>query len=80
MKTTYNLKDQIDTAKKRYFELEVSMSLQRQVIKELESLRWECDHEFSPPLKGYEHEGGQCTKCGINEVMWDCNKKYHVKG
>lgn len=27
-----------------------------------------CEHEFSPPIKGYEHEGGTCLHCGINEV------------
>lgn len=27
-----------------------------------------CPHEFSKPLKGYEHEGGNCIHCGIGEL------------
>lgn len=38
------------------------------------ALRQNCDHEFSKPLNGYEHEGGYCTKCGINEVHAECQK------
>ena len=38
------------------------------------ALRQNCDHEFSKPLNGYEHEGGYCTKCGINEVHAVCQK------
>ncbi len=34
------------------------------------ALRMTCKHEFDPPLRGYEHEGGQCKYCGINEVYW----------
>jgi len=30
--------------------------------------RKDCKHEFSPPYKNYEHEGGQCKLCGINEL------------
>lgn len=32
------------------------------------------DHVFTPPLKNYEHEGGTCTKCGINEVHAACQR------
>ena len=80
MKTTYNLKDLIDTAKKSVYQTEQRLLVEKATLEKLESYRWECEHEFSPALKGYEHEGGHCTKCGINEVYWDCNKKYHVKG
>lgn len=33
-----------------------------------------CDHVFTPPLKNYEHEGGECKICGINEVHAVCQK------
>ena len=72
------LKDQIDTAQKHRREIAQRLAEQDAVIRELESYRWECEHEFAPALKGYEHEGGHCTKCGINEVYWDCNK--HIYG
>ena len=44
-------------------------------IAELKAQRFECKHDFAPALKGYEHEGGHCKKCGINEVFWEHNKK-----
>ena len=37
-------------------------------------LRKKCDHTFSAPVRGYEHEGGICVKCGINEVHAACMK------
>lgn len=39
--------------------------------KELDALldqRVSCLHTFSRPLKHYEHEGGYCTECGVNEL------------
>jgi predicted metal-dependent RNase len=75
---TITLKDQIDTAQKKQWEIEQRLKEQKELIQYLENLRWDCDHDFAPALKGYEHEGGHCKKCGINEVYWDCNKNYHT--
>jgi hypothetical protein len=44
-------------------------------LNKLLDQRMDCDHDFSKPLKGYEHEGGHCVKCGINEVFWACTKR-----
>ena len=33
-----------------------------------------CKHDFSKPVPGYEHEGGTCLHCGINEVYYLSNK------
>lgn len=68
------LLDQINQAEKTRWELAKRLAEQDAVIAELKSYRFECDHDFAPALKGYEHEGGHCRKCGINEVYWDCNK------
>ena len=27
-----------------------------------------CTHEFTPPMKGYEHKCGTCIHCGTNEA------------
>lgn len=43
-------------------------------LRELEKLRGGCKHTFTPTLHGYEHEGGRCSKCGINEVHARSNK------
>lgn len=69
-----SLKDQIEHAEKTRIEMSKRLIEQAQLIAELKSYRWDCDHEFAPALKGYEHEGGHCIKCGINEVYWACNK------
>jgi hypothetical protein len=36
--------------------------------------RASCDHVFTPPLKNYEHEGGECKICGIGELHAVCQK------
>ena len=69
------LLDQINTAEKKRREIAQRLAEQDAVIAELKSYRFECVHDFAPALKGYEHEGGHCTKCGINEVFWEHNKK-----
>ena len=71
----YTLLDQINTAEKKRREIAQRLMEQDAMIAELKSYRFECDHDFAPALKGYEHEGGHCTKCGINEVFWEHNKK-----
>ena len=69
------LLDRIKYAEKQRREIAKRLAEQDAVIAELKSYRLECDHTFAPALKGYEHEGGHCTKCGINEVFWEHNKK-----
>lgn len=34
-----------------------------------------CDHNWLPPMKGYEHEGQLCELCGINSIYWQLNKR-----
>ncbi len=72
---TVSLKMQIETAEKHYAQTMQRLKEQEEMIDELKSWRFECDHDFLPALKGYEHEGGHCKKCGINEVFWAHNKK-----
>ena len=36
---------------------------------------YNCDHVFSVPLSGYEHEGGACFKCGLNQIYVACNRR-----
>ena len=68
------LLEQIQYAEKTRREIAQRLAEQDAVIAELKSYRWECKHDFAPAMKGYEHEGGTCKLCGINEVYWDCNK------
>lgn len=41
---------------------------QQKILKQLQDARVTCVHEFSAPMTGYEHEGGYCVHCGINEL------------
>lgn len=50
----------------------------QQVVQQLKAKRDEmlqarltCKHDFVAPMKGYEHEGGACVHCGMNEIQWD---------
>lgn len=55
-------------------ELEHALRDMHKYRDELYQERESCEHEFSEPLKNYEHEGGTCTKCGINEVHAACQR------
>jgi hypothetical protein len=68
------LLERIEYAEKQRREIAERLAEQDAVIAELKSYRFECDHDFASALKGYEHEGGHCIKCGINAVYWECNK------
>ena len=48
----------------------------RDEINELTDLALNvCDHVYSTPIKGYEHEGGTCIKCGLNQIYIACNRR-----
>ena len=70
-----SLLQQITSAERERRAILRQLMEQEHLIDELKALRFECDHDFAPAYPGYEHEGGHCTKCGINEVYWLSNKK-----
>lgn len=72
--TDMTLLDQINYAEKTRHQIAQRLMEQDELLAELRALRFECDHDFAPALPGYEHEGGHCKKCGINEVFWACNR------
>ncbi len=37
-----------------------------------------CEHSFTAPIKGYEHEGGSCMLCGLNQIYIESNKRRGV--
>ena len=53
---------------------EQEVRARKDIIAKLEGQRSQCRHIFRPAVKGYEHEGGHCIECGINEVYAYCNK------
>jgi len=65
---------QIETAEKKRREIAQRLMEQDELLAELRAMRFKCDHEFAPALKGFEHEGGACKHCGINEIFWAYNK------
>ena len=72
---SFNLLDEITAAEHNRRVIAKQLMEQDAKIAELKSRRFDCKHDFAPALKGYEYEGGHCTKCGINEVFWKHNKK-----
>ena len=69
-----SLFNEINNQKGIIRKLEDELKHAKAVFNMLEGERHDCDHVFSPPMKNYEHEGGICTKCGINEVYACCAK------
>ena len=67
---TITINDQINQARKTRRQIEQRLKEQDELIEYLYELRLQCDHDFNPAQKGYEHEGGYCKKCGIGELQW----------
>lgn len=64
-----NLKQHIGDVKSEIFSREAALDVYRKHLKELEDSRVDCKHEFTKALPNYEHEGGECIHCGINELF-----------
>lgn len=62
---------QIRAADQRIAKTEAVLRIQREEQQRLMDSRVDCDHKFAAPFKGFEHEGGNCTKCGINAIYAD---------
>lgn len=69
------LLDQIKHATKNLVALQARVREQEVLIKELNDLRAECNHEWDSGIPGFEHEGHYCTKCGINDQYAPVHKK-----
>ena len=78
-KTTLTLLDQIQYAQRKQAEIEQRLADQRHLVNELLALRKECAHDFEPAIPGYEHEGGTCKLCGINELYAHTLKQQQQK-
>lgn len=63
-----SLLERITKVKEEINSLKNETHIKETNLKFLENLRVHCPHEFSKPLENYEHEGGTCIKCGINEL------------
>jgi len=66
-----SLKDEIEAKRKEIAALEQSIGDRKRELTALENSRVKCAHTFSAAVRGYEHEGGHCTKCGINQLHAD---------
>jgi hypothetical protein len=42
--------------------------------KKLEQAQMACEHKFAKPELNFEHEGGHCEICGINELYFQTLK------
>lgn len=68
------LKEQIREAEQEIRAREDAIKAWKLRARELEAERANCHHEFTRAMVGYEHEGGECIYCGINEVYAECQK------
>jgi hypothetical protein len=74
-----SIKEQIADQRKNVAKKELEAKLSRDEITRLLDLQLTCPHEFSDPVKSYEHEGGYCKHCGINEIRASALKKNQSK-
>lgn len=72
--TTQSIKDLLRTAESLIRENENQLQILKGQRDAILMLRYDCDHQFGNPYPGYEHEGGTCTLCGINEIHAACQK------
>ncbi len=62
------LKQQIHAAWQDVTDAESTLSQARARYRELLNQQADCVHDFAAPLRGWEHEGGVCKLCGVNEL------------
>lgn len=67
------LKEQIAEAEKELYLKRCAVEVHELYVKGLKLLH-QCHHEFTRPMVGYEHEGGECIYCGINQVYAESQK------
>lgn len=61
------LKEQIAEAKYEISQRREAIKVYERLVIFLEGLRVDCEHEWDAGVKGWEHEGVSCVKCGIND-------------
>lgn len=62
------LKEKIEECEYEIHMREVAILAYKRCLNDLKLQRSKCHHVFTQAPAGLEHEGGQCTLCGINEV------------
>lgn len=63
-----SLRDEIYDADRTLYRMLRQVEDQRKFILDLKAQRVDCNHVWEDALPGFEHEGGVCMKCGINEL------------
>ena len=61
------LLEQIKEAKYEISQRQEAIKVYERALKFLEGQRVYCEHEWDAGVKGWEHEGVNCVKCGIND-------------
>jgi hypothetical protein len=71
-----SIKDQISSAYQNIYSFRDKITEMEDLIDELKDTALNvCDHDISKPVEGYEHEGGTCIKCGLNEIYIAVNRR-----
>ena len=68
----------LDKIKEFQYEIdqrEAAISAYKRGIIFLEDQRAYCEHEWNPPIRGFEYEGRLCKLCGINDQYAPLHKK-----
>jgi len=65
---TQSLLEQIEAQERLVKLAKDKLSEEQATLSNLTSKRADCNHVFNKAVLNYEHEGGYCTKCGVNEL------------
>ena len=74
-----SLKHRIEEMQQELMLKKNAVDVYEKELRILKDSRVHCDYEWDTGIKGYEHEGRYCTKCGINELYMHTLKSWLVK-
>jgi hypothetical protein len=74
--TALTLLAQIEHATKTLSTLRAQVKEQELLVKELQDMRADCEHDWDVPFPVGEHEGRLCKNCGINDYFAPTHKKW----
>lgn len=71
-----SLKQRIEQTQQKMSANRTELNALEQELRDLDNSRVNCIHEWDTGVKGWEHEGKYCKKCGINDMYAVTLKKH----
>lgn len=62
------IKNEIEAARRKVYDIEQQLEQAQTKLKAALAKQKDCPHVMARPWENYEHEGGYCINCGVNEL------------